>query len=230
MTQAAPRCFNILVMHNDPLLCVGLVEALRQHASFEIFLDGVDTVSLDGPMIDVVVADYLKALSLTDPAVRTKHRALAGCRILALTSNDRESDIRRALEAGIHGYLLLGGPLEELVNGLTAVASGMRYLCQTAAQRMADSLTRTPLTVREIEVLRLVVDGEPNKAIARALRIEVETVKTHMKAIMPKLGAISRTQAARIAAARGLIEERPSTRSVLAAPAWSSLDRRTQAA
>ena len=207
MNHIAPRRSNILVMHPDPLLSAGLVAALRQHAAFEIYVDGVDTLTSDGPQIDVVIADYHDGMRLTNAAVRTRQAPLATARILALTANDREADIRRAVEAGIHGYLLLGGPLSELIEGVRTVANGVRYLCRSVAQRMADSLTRASLTSREIEVLRLVVAGEPNKGIARQLRIEVGTVKSHMTAIMTKLGASSRTQAAGIAAARGLVEQ-----------------------
>ena len=117
-------------------------------------------------------------------------------------------DIRRAIEAGVHGYILLGGPLAELIEGATTLARGLRYLSRSVAQRMADSLTHTPLTSREIQVLSLVAVGESNKAIARELRIEMGTVKSHMTSIMSKLGATSRTQAAGIAATRGLVEPR----------------------
>ena len=195
-------------MHHDPLLCAGIVAALRQRAAFEIFADDTDAVRSNDPRIDVVIADYDHAIRLSDPAVRAAHQPLAAARIMALTSNDREADIRRAIEAGIHGYLLLGGPLSELIEGVTMVASGVRYLSRSVAQRMADSLTRTSLTSRETEVLQLVMIGESNKAIARRLNIELATVKSHMTAIMTKLNATSRTQAAGTAAARGLVAER----------------------
>ena len=64
-------------------------------------------------------------------------------RILVVTTNDREMDIRRAIEAGICGYVLLGGPLAEVIEGVTAVARGLRHLSRSVAQRMADSLPRT---------------------------------------------------------------------------------------
>ncbi|MFL6664511.1 MAG: DNA-binding response regulator [Rhizobacter sp.] len=209
MTHNPPQRPKILVMQNDPLLCAGVVAALRQHPAFEVWVDGVDASTADRPRIDVVIADYHNAMRLAEAGERAAHRAPASARILALTSNDRETDIRRAIEAGIHGYLLLGGPLSELIEGVTTVANGVRYLCRSVAQRMADSLTHASLTSRETEVLRLVVTGESNKAIARELRIEVGTVKSHMSAIMTKLGATSRTQAAGIAASRGLVDERP---------------------
>lgn len=204
-------------MHHDPILSAGLVTALRQHPAFEIFVDGVDAESPQGPRIDVVVTDYKHAMHLASATVRATRRPLAAARILAVTSNDREADIRRAIEAGIHGYLLLGCPLQDLIEGVTAVANGLRYLCRSGAQRMADSLTRAALTSREMEVLQLVVDGEPNKAIARQLSIELGTVKSHMTTIMTKLDALSRTQAAGIASARGLVERHAPARSVRSA-------------
>jgi DNA-binding NarL/FixJ family response regulator len=214
MNYTAPDRSTILVMQHDPLLRAGLVAALRDHPAFEIYVDDADAVSPDHPEIDVVIADYSQAMRLADSAVRATRRPLAAARIMALTSNDREADIRRAIEAGVQGYLLLGGPLSELIEGVTTVANGVRYLGRSVAQRMADSLTRTSLTSRELEVLQLVVAGESNKAIARELRIELGTVKSHMTAIMTKLNATSRTQAAGIASDRGLVKERALVRPV----------------
>ena len=230
MNYIAPDRSNILVMHHDPLLRAGLVAALRQHAAFEVFVDDADAASPDQPEIDVVIADYSHAMRLADSAVRAARRPLAAARIMALTSNDREADIRRAIEAGVQGYLLLGGPLSELIEGVTTVANGVRYLGRSVAQRMADSLTRTSLTSREIEVLQLVVTGESNKAIARELHIELGTVKSHMTAIMTKLNATSRTQAAGIASARGLVEERVRVRPVPDAARTGLIAPRTQLA
>lgn len=208
MNHILPRRSTILVMHHDPLLCAGLVAALRQHAAFEIFVGDIDAVRSDEIRIDVVIADYGHAMHLTDAAVRAMHRPLATARILALTSNDREADVRRAIEAGIYGYVLRGCSPSELIEGVGTVAAGMRYLCQQVAQRMADSLARASLTSRETEVLQLVMIGESNKAIARRLQIGLGTVKSHMGAIMNKLGATSRTHAVGIATTRGLVQER----------------------
>jgi two-component system NarL family response regulator len=215
MNAFAVRRSIVLVMHADPLLRAGLVAALRQHSGFDVLVDGVDAVRADGPAIDVVIADYANAIRLADSALRVMDGPLSVARILALTTHDREVEIRRAFEAGVHGYLLLGGPLCELLEGVEAVASGVRFLCRAVAQRMADSLTHATLTSRETEVLQLMASGESNKGIARKLQIEVGTVKSHMSAIMTKLGASSRTQAAGIAATRGLVEERSSVQPLL---------------
>lgn len=203
MNHVAPRR-TFLVMHPDPLLRAGLVAALRQHPAFEIFVDRVDAAVLHRPRIDVVITDFDHAMQLVY-SVRPSRDGLSAARILVLTVNDREADIRRAVEAGIHGYIVLGGSLDELIDGAATVANGLRYVSRSVAQRMADSLTRACLTSREIEVLGLVSGGESNKAIARHLAITAGTVKSHMTAIMSKLGATSRTHAASIAATRGLL-------------------------
>ena len=194
---------TVLTLHPDPLVRAGIVASLRQHGGFEAFEESPDRENWHGNRIDVVIADHRQAMQLTGAA-----GSLANARLLVLTSEDREADIRRALEAGIQGYLLLGGPLSEFIEAVTALAHGSRYLGRAVAQRMADSLTRTSLTSREIDVLQLVVAGESNKSIARRLKIEVGTVKTHMNGILGKLHATSRTQAAAIAVTQGIVEER----------------------
>jgi DNA-binding NarL/FixJ family response regulator len=201
------RRANILVMHPDPIVSAGLEAALGKQASFEVLVHGVDGLGPDGSLVDVVIADYGNAMRLTDGAVRRTHGLRDDARILVLTSNAREADIRRAIEAGVYGYLLVGGPLNDLIDAVNAVASGLRYMSRSVAQRMAESLTRTALTSREVEVLRLVATGQSNKIIARQLSIELGTVKSHMSTIMAKLEAGSRTEAARIAVSRGLIED-----------------------
>jgi two-component system NarL family response regulator len=194
----AQRRRNVLVMHREPLLCAGISAALREHGDFEVFAQCVDASQEDTQRFDVIVTDYDNGLRLGGAAAR----------ILVLTSLDREADIRRAIQGGVHGYLLLDTAPAELAAGVAAVARGTRYLCRSVALRMADSLTRTELTARESEVLQLVADGESNKGIARQLQIEIGTVKAHMSAIMGKLGATSRTHAASIATMRGLVKER----------------------
>lgn len=206
MNQAFSRRLKVLVMHADPLLRAGLVTSLRLHSQFEVFADGEDASS-NGHHFDVVIADYHDAMRLRGLAALGTDCAIAEARILTLTANDREADVRRAIEAGVHGYLLLGASLKEIVDGATAVARGTRYLCLSVVQRMAESLTRSPLTSREVEVLQLVASGASNKGIARRLDIELGTVKSHVSAVMGKLGAVSRTHATSIAIKRGLVEE-----------------------
>jgi DNA-binding NarL/FixJ family response regulator len=198
---------KVLVLHPEPLVRAGIVASLRQHVAFDVHeSDAQDESAAPGP-IDVVIADYRQAMREVDPSFQAERTSHALARTVIVTSSEREGDIQRALRAGVHGYVLLGGPLSELVEGVATVARGTRYLSLAVARRMADSLLHPALTARELEVLERVVAGESNKAIARGLNIEVGTVKTHLRAILSKLEATSRTQAANIAISRGLVDE-----------------------
>lgn len=199
---------NVLVMHADPIVCAGVVAALREHRNFVVFVDRVDAATGIASRVDVAITDLDRGMLLMTEDASEMRAPLYGAKVLALTANDREAAIRRAIRAGIHGYLLLGGCLDELIDAVWAVGMGARYLCPIVAQRMAESLAADALTQRENQVLRLVATGQSNKAIARQLAIELGTVKSHVSAIMTKLGAISRTQAANIAVTRGLVDER----------------------
>jgi two-component system NarL family response regulator len=153
---------SVLALHPDLVLRAGIAVSLRQHGSFEAFEEGRHHITGEGAQIDVVVADYRQAMRLAG-ASRGTARPFAKARILVLTSDDRGSYIRRALEAGVHGYLLLGGALSEFIEAATTLAGGQHYLGRSVAQRMAESSTRTPLTLRETEVLQFVVSGESNQ-------------------------------------------------------------------
>jgi len=205
MNSNARPSSTVLTLHPDPLVRSGIVASLRAHPGFDAF--EADADDLDERPIDVVIADHQQAMLLSSPAERTSRPPLAHARILVLTSNDRETAIRKAIEAGVDGYLLFGCPLSELIEGVATVARGGRFLSRAVAERMANSMTHTSLTCREVDVLRYVVNGESNKVIARLLQIEVGTVKSHISAILAKLNARSRTHAAAIAIARGLVDD-----------------------
>ena len=201
---AARTPSTVLTLHPDPLVRSGVMASLRAHPGFDVI--DPEAHDLDDRQIDVVITDDLQALQLRGPGEQAKRRSLSGARILVLTSNDREAAIRKAIEAGVSGYVIFGCPVSELIEGVAMLAQGGRFLGRTAAQRMADGMTHTSLTSREADVLRFVVTGESNKVIARNLQIEVGTVKTHVSAILSKLNARCRTQAAAIAIARGLVD------------------------
>ncbi len=199
--------YKILALHHDALLRAGIVTSLSRRPDFEVFGDLIDAQRTDDP-IDVIVVDYHQAMHLLE--ARQERGPLSGARILALTSNDREVDVRRALEAGVHGYMLLGSPLQEIVDGVAVLAHGGRSVSPIVASRMVDSFARVPLTSRESEILKLIVKGRSNKLIARELHIKVGTVKSHVSAIFNKLDASSRTHAAAVAMNRGLVAEEDS--------------------
>lgn len=180
---------RVAVQHDDALLAAGVSSVLRQQFDIEVVEPAL--------VADVVVADYGRGLRLAG------QRPRPASRVMVLTLQDREQDVRSALEAGVDGYLQQGCGVQELLHGLRQLACGRRVLSDVAASRIADSFTRVSLTQRERQVLDLVSHGKSNKAIALALDISLGTVKVHMKGVMGKLGASTRTEAARIGMERG---------------------------
>jgi DNA-binding NarL/FixJ family response regulator len=123
-----------------------------------------------------------------------------GTAVLILTSFSDQHRILGALEAGACGYLLKDAASEEVANGIRAAARGEAPLDPRAARTILNARAKPdPLAVlsqREREVLALLVDGLPNKLIARRLEISEKTVKSHLTRIFRQIGVTDRTQAA----------------------------------
>jgi DNA-binding NarL/FixJ family response regulator len=116
-----------------------------------------------------------------------------------------DEEIYRALEAGARGYLFKDMARKELINAIRAVALGRRYIPAQVGSAIAESLPRTGLTLREVEVLQSLATGSRNKEIAFHLGVSEATVGAHVKHILEKLHATDRTQAVTTALRRGII-------------------------
>ena len=154
---------------------------------------------------DIVLMDLRMPVMGGVEATTTILRRHPLARILVLTTYDGDEDIYRALQAGARAYLLKDTPREELLRAIRAVCAGQRYIPAAIASRLADSMPRSDLTSREMEVLNLIVKGFSNKEIAAALGITEGTVKIHVNNIFSKLGVSDRTQAATTALQRGIV-------------------------
>jgi DNA-binding NarL/FixJ family response regulator len=131
--------------------------------------------------------------------------------VVVLSSFGDEERVYRALEAGASGYLLKDADADEVAVALRAAHRGELQLDPAVARRLTSSLATArrndatvDLTPRELDVLRLIGAGEPNKAIAAALDIGERTVRSHVSHILKKLQFTSRTQAALWAAREGI--------------------------
>jgi two-component system NarL family response regulator len=125
--------------------------------------------------------------------------------IVMLSTHDGEEDIYRSLQAGARTYLLKTAAREDLMQTIRAVHSGERAISPAIGARLAERMTRTELTAREMDVLKLIAKGRSNKEIGSALGIAEVTVKLHVGHILTKLKVNDRTQATTTALQRGIL-------------------------
>ena len=216
---------KVLIAHRNPLVSAGLEVAFAVERDFDVASVDVGRVQALGEdcldRVKVVIADCETALALIAPGLRR------GCRVLIVTDDVSEASIRRAVELGAGGYLLLSSSLEAVLSGVRCVSGGGTALDPVVTTKMITSLAGDSLTPREVDVLRLMMEGLSDKAIANSLDRSVGTAKAHVKAILAKLDAGSRTEAVAIARRRGLVPEAMSSHR---APRRVSYDLRSNGA
>jgi two-component system response regulator DesR len=152
--------------------------------------------------IDVAVLDVeMPGLDGIEAAAEVK-RHLPGVRVLIVTTFGRPGFLRRALAAGVDGFVVKDTPARQLADAVRRVHQGLRVVDPVLA---ADSLAvgESPLTPRETEVLRCSLGGATVAAIARQLTLSEGTVRNHLSGAIGKTGAATRTEAARIAQDNG---------------------------
>jgi NarL family two-component system response regulator LiaR len=160
---------------------------------------------------DVVLMDLVMPEGDGVTAIRALAEAAPGARVVVLSSFADDEHVFAAMQAGAAGYLLKDVDPDALAEAVREVHRGRPVLHPDVAarlmRRVADpaSPATEPLTPREREVLRLVVEGFANKQIARRLLITEKTVKTHVSSILQKLGVADRTAAAVLAIRQGLV-------------------------
>jgi DNA-binding NarL/FixJ family response regulator len=205
----APQ-IRVLIADDHAVVREGLAAMINRQPDMRVVAeapDGIDAVrqwSEHRP--DVALAD-LRMPRLDGVGFISQVRALdPKARILILTTFDGDEDIYRGMRAGAKAYLLKDAPREQLLDCIRAVHAGATFLPPDVAAKLAAQVSGERLTDREQEILALMADGQSNKAIARKLGISEGTVKTHVKSVLFKLGATSRTEAAAIAARRGLVQ------------------------
>jgi two-component system NarL family response regulator len=154
---------------------------------------------------DITLMDLRMPLTSGVEATRAIREDSPNARVIVLTTYDGDEDIFRALNAGARAYLLKDVSREELLDVIRGVHAGQRRIPPAIGARLAESMPRSELTPRELEVLGLVVRGLSNRKIGDALSITEGTVKIHMNNILSKMGVEDRTQAATTAVRRGII-------------------------
>jgi DNA-binding NarL/FixJ family response regulator len=155
---------------------------------------------------DVTLMDLQMPIMNGTEAIAAIRAEFPHARIIVLTTYDGDVQAARAFEAGASSYLLKSMVRKELAETIRSVHLGRKRIPPEIAVKMAEHHTDDALTEREIEILRQVAAGNANKMIADTLSISEQTVKTHIRNILSKLGANDRTHAVTIGLKRGIIE------------------------
>ncbi|QVQ53969.1 response regulator transcription factor [Spiractinospora alimapuensis] len=213
---------RVLVCDDQVLVRTGLVTVIDAQPDLEVVGEcgdgraAVDHAAQLRP--DVVVMDL--RMPVLDGIEATRLLAGAGVvdpvKVLVVTTFNLDEYVYEALRAGASGFLLKDAPPTQLLHGIRTVASGAALLDPEVTRQLVGrfaarvrppdaSSEGTPLTPRELEVLRLVADGLSNSEIAAALVLSQETVKTFVSRILTKLGLRDRVQAVVYAYRHGLV-------------------------
>jgi len=207
--RAIPRPIRVLTVDGHQLVQEGLAAMIDREEDMTV----VATASTGEEALadvrryrpDVVTLDLLLPDMPGEVLARRILAEFPRTRIVAITSAQGHMQARRALDAGVHGYLSKAVPARELVRAIRQVQAGNRVIPGPVAFQIAGHLAEEALTAREIQVLLLVAWGNANEQVAAQLSIATESVGMHMTNILEKLAAKDRTHAVTIAVTRGIL-------------------------
>jgi len=202
---------TVLLVDDHPVVRSGLRAVLESDSVHVVgeAATGEEAVALAAHLHpDVVLCDLRLGAGIDGVQTTAALRALEPApAVLILTPFDRDAEILGAIEAGAAGYLLKDVAPDVIIEGILRAAGGDMFLAPDLADRVLKGM-RNPLpklTEREVEVLRLLATGAPNKEMARALFVTEATVKSHIAHIFTKLNVDSRSRAIHLAQETGLI-------------------------
>jgi DNA-binding NarL/FixJ family response regulator len=202
---------RVLLAEDHSIVRAGLERLLDTTDDIEVVAgaeDGAQAVELAAEhKPDVVLMDISMPRLTGIEATKQIVEANEDVQVVVLTSFADRPQIVAALDAGAVGYLLKNAEPEEVVRGVRAAAKRESPFAPKVARTLLDARAERPeaqLSERELEVLRCVAKGLPNKLIARGLGISEKTVKAHLTRIYQQIGVTDRTQAALWARERGI--------------------------
>jgi len=207
-TNAPP--IRVLVVDDHPMVRDGINGLLNRQDDMEAVgeaSDGAEAIDKFRELAPDVTLMDVQMQGMGGVEAIEKIRGLsAEARILVLTTYPGDASAVRAIRAGASGYLLKNCVRGELIDAIRSVHAGRRVVCSDIAHALAEHALDTPLTEREIAILKLVAEGHQNKQIAWRLTLSVDTIKAQLKTIFEKLGVHDRTHAVTVATRRGYLE------------------------
>ncbi|HZF16480.1 MAG TPA: response regulator transcription factor [Steroidobacteraceae bacterium] len=207
--SAAGSKIRIILADDHPVVRDGLAAMINQQLDMQVVAEAADgdeaILLFHREQPDVMVLDLRMPKRDGFAVVQSVLEASPKARLLIMTTFDGDEDIFRCLSQGAKGYLLKDSPRQEILAAIRAVSQDQPYTSSSIAAKAVQRMSKPNLTKREVDVIQLLAQGRSNKDIARRLSITEGTAKTHVKSILTKLDAISRTEAVAVAHKRGLV-------------------------
>ena len=209
------KSIKVLIADDHPLVQEGLRALIATEPDMDLVgeaSDGVEAVDLAMSLQPVIPLDLMMPNKTAIEAIQEIKEENPDARILVVTSFGEDENVFPAIKAGALGYLLKDSSPQELLSALREVHRGEPSLHPTIALKLIRELNHpsqakaegTPLTGREVEVLKLVAQGLSNHEIGEPLVIAERTVSKHVSSIIEKLHVSNRTQVALYALKEGL--------------------------
>jgi DNA-binding NarL/FixJ family response regulator len=208
--KAETKTIRILTADDHALLRQGIASLIEIEADMELVAqastgrEAIEQFRQHRP--DITLMDLQMPDISGIEAIIAIRSEFPDARIVVLTTYAGDVQVVRALKAGARGYLLKGNVHIDLLATIRAVHAGQKRIPPEVAAELAMHTTEDQLTARELEVLKLIAQGNANKEIAAQLSVREDTVKSHVGNILEKLGANDRTHAVTIGLKRGIID------------------------
>lgn len=210
---------RILLADDHALILAAMRMMIERMEGTEVIAEaynGRDAVSLARERRpDLVIMDIgMKELNGIEAAVQIKAES-AGIRVLILSSHASEDFVRRAIRAGVDGYLVKGSSPNELESAIRATAAGHGYLSPSISRHVMSGIAggataaESPLdalTARQREILQMIAEGRSTKEIAFALDVSIKTIETHRASLMERLDIHDLAGLVLFAARHGLVD------------------------
>ena len=201
---------KVLIADDHAIVRMGLVALMSAESDIEVVGEAKNGIEAVREALrlrpDVVIMDILMPRKDGIAATAELQQKLPSAKVLVLTTFSSSEDIAKALKTEASGAILKSSSNDEMIAAVLKVAKGERYLSDEVKQLLKDDPPLPDLSPRQLEIIGSIARGLTNKEIATQLDISLESVKSHVKIILEKLGAGSRTEAASIAQRKQLLK------------------------
>lgn len=188
--------FSVIVADSEYLVRVGLKHILQSQPSFKVLSEAANEGQLfevlQGSAPDILVLDYNQPGFFSTSTIDRVRSEFPKVKLLVVSSDEDKKHIYQVLESGVNSYMSKQCDEKEIIDAFHATSKNEKYYCTNVLNHLLEKsfpteCTPTPLTPREIEIVRLVASGLIAKEIASELNLSTHTVYTHRKNIMKKL-------------------------------------------